>query len=58
MKALDETYADQDFQREMEAARSGWMAQVPRAQEPDLNVQGLSVTLIARLLRALTRQGR
>lgn len=53
MKAFDDTYADQDFQRRLERARSGWMADLPRAQQPDLNVEGLRGSLLARLVSAV-----
>lgn len=50
MKAFDETYADQDFERALTEARQGWMSEVPRASQPDLGVEGLSGTLIGRLV--------
>jgi hypothetical protein len=56
MKAFDETYADQDFQRQLDQARAGWMAGVPRAQQPDLNVEGLRGSLFARVVSALCGQ--
>jgi hypothetical protein len=58
MKAFDETYADPEFQRQVAAARAGWMARVPRPQRPDLEVPGLSGSLFARLLGALTGKRR
>ncbi len=54
MKAFDETYADQDFKQQIAEARNGWMAQVPAPHQPDLRVEGLSGSVLARLLRALT----
>jgi hypothetical protein len=54
MKAFDETYADPDFQRQLAAARDGWMTRVPRPGRPDLDVPGLKASLLARLLAALT----
>ena len=54
MKKFDDTYADRDFERELAKARAGWMAQVPRATQPDLRVEGLSNSLVGRLLGALT----
>lgn len=54
MKKFDETYADKDFERELAKARAGWMTEVPRASQPDLHVEGLSHSLVARLLGALT----
>jgi hypothetical protein len=53
MKAFDETYADQDFKRHLDQARAGWMAQVPPAHQPDLNVEGLRGSLFARFVSAL-----
>jgi hypothetical protein len=54
VKKFDETYADRDFERELAKARAGWMAEVPRASQPDLSVEGLSNSLVGRLLGALT----
>lgn len=56
MKAFDETYADQDFQRQLERARAGWMDGVPRSHQPDLNVEGLRGSLFARVVSALCGQ--
>ena len=56
MKTFDDTYADQDFQHQLEQARSDWMASVPRPQQPDLNVEGLRGSLFARLVSALCGQ--
>jgi len=53
MKSFDETYADQDFQRQIAEAQVGWMADVPRSAQPDLGVEGLRGSLLARLLGAL-----
>lgn len=58
MKAFDQTYADQDFKQQIEQARAGWMAQVPRDRQPDLNVDGLRGSLLARLIGALSGRGR
>jgi hypothetical protein len=58
MKAFDQTYADQDFKQQIEQARAGWMAQVPRDRQPDLNVDGLRGSLLARLIGALIGRGR
>jgi hypothetical protein len=58
MKAFDETYADQDFQHAIAEARRGWMADVPRAAQPDLRVEGLNGTLIARVLGLLVGRRR
>jgi hypothetical protein len=58
MKAFDQTYSDQEFKREIEQARAGWMAQVPRDRQPDLNVDGLSGSLLARLIGVLTGRGK
>lgn len=54
MKKFDDTYADRDFERELAKARSGWMAEVPRASQPDLRVDGLNNSLVGRLLGVLT----
>jgi hypothetical protein len=56
MKAFDDTYADQDIQRQLAQARTEWMAGVPRAEQPDLNVEGLRGSLFARLVSALCGQ--
>ena len=56
MKAFDETYADQDFERVLAEARTGWMSDVPRAAQPDLAVEGLSGTLIGRLFGLFSRR--
>jgi hypothetical protein len=52
MKSFDETYADNDFNQHLDKARKGWMAQVPQASQPDLNVEGLRGSLLGRLLGA------
>jgi hypothetical protein len=57
MQSFDDTYADRDFQREIAEARAGWMAEVPRPSQPDLSVEGLGNTLVARVLGALTGRG-
>ena len=54
MKSFDQTYADHDFKQQIEQARAGWMVQVPRERQPDLNVEGLRGSLLARLLGALS----
>jgi hypothetical protein len=54
VKKFDDTYADKDFERELAKARAGWMTEVPRASQPDLRVEGLSNSLVGRLLGALT----
>jgi hypothetical protein len=56
MKAFDATYADPNFQKQLERARAGWMTGVPRAEQPDLNVEGLRGSFLARLLGALGGQ--
>jgi hypothetical protein len=58
MKAFDQTYADQDFKQQIEQARAGWMEQVPRDRQPDLDVDGLRGSLLARLIGALSGRGR
>jgi hypothetical protein len=58
VKKFDETYADRDFERELAKARAGWMAEVPRASQPDLKVEGLSNSLVAIVLGTLTGRGR
>ena len=50
MKAFDQTYADRDFQKQLDQARAGWMAQIPRPQQPDLYVEGLRGSILARVL--------
>ena len=50
MKTFDQTYADQDFQKQIAKAQAGWMRQVPRKAHPDLRVEGLSGSFISRLL--------
>jgi hypothetical protein len=56
MKSFDQTYADPDFERELEQARAGWMAQVPRGDRADLHVEGLNGSWLARILGTLTRR--
>lgn len=58
MKTFDQTYADQDFKEHIDQARAGWMQQVPRDRQPDLNVEGLRGSLLARLISAICRQGK
>jgi hypothetical protein len=58
MKAFDQTYADQDFKQQIEHARVGWMTQVPHDRQPDLDVDGLRGSLLARLLGAFSGQGK
>jgi hypothetical protein len=55
MKAFDETYADADFERAIAEARRGWMADVPRETQPDLGVDGMRASILARVLGALVR---
>lgn len=54
MKTFDDTYADPDFEQALAEARAGWMTEVPHAGQPDLRVEGLSDSLVGRLLGALT----
>ena len=54
MKKFDDTYADRDFERELAKARKGWMADVPLESQPDLRVEGLSDSLVGRLVSVLT----
>ena len=58
MKSFDQTYADQDFKQHIEQARAGWMTQVPGEQQPDLNVEGLRGSLLARLIGAFCGHGK
>ncbi len=58
MKSFDQTYADQDFKQYIEQARAGWMTQVPRERHPDLNVEGLRGSLLARLIGAFCGRGK
>jgi hypothetical protein len=58
MNRFDETYADADFQQQLADAHRGWMAQVPKPEHPDLDVDGLSGSLLKRLLRAIKDRGR
>lgn len=53
MKSFDQTYADSDFQEQMHRARSGWMSQVAKPAQPDLNVEGMRDSVFARVLAAL-----
>ena len=53
MNAFDQTYADPEFQQQVAEARAGWMAQVPAPEQPDLEVAGLSGSLLSRLLALL-----
>jgi len=55
MKSFDETYADSDFKHQMADAKAGWMAGIPRESEPDLHVEGLSGSLLARLIGIFSR---
>lgn len=50
MKSFDQTYADSDFQQQLDEARYGWMTKVPRSKQPDLHVEGLRGSMLARLL--------
>jgi hypothetical protein len=56
MKTFDETYADSDFKQHLDQAQSGWMAQVPRNRQPDLHVEGLRGSLLARVLSVFSGQ--
>ena len=47
--AFDNTYTDQEFKRRLEKANDDWIAKAAR-REPDLTVDGLRGSLIARLL--------
>jgi hypothetical protein len=58
MKAFDQTYADPEFQRQILAAREGWMAQVPPPRQPDLEVPGLTGSFFARILSAMAGRRR
>jgi len=58
MKSFDQTYADQDFKQHIEQARTGWMKQVPRERQPDLMVEGLRGSLLARLIGAICGRGK
>jgi hypothetical protein len=53
MKKFEDTYADQDFERELAKARAGWMTEVPRPNQPDLRVEGLNDSLVGLVLGAL-----
>jgi hypothetical protein len=53
MKSFDETYADRDFEQQLDRARTAWMTSVPQAEQPDLEVDGLSGSLLGRALAAL-----
>ena len=54
MKSFDQTYADHEFEKQLEHAKRDWMASIPRAVDPDLDVEGLSGSIFARLLASLT----
>jgi hypothetical protein len=54
MKSFDETYADRDFEQQLERSRVAWMSRVPRAEQPDLEVDGLSGSVLGRIVAALT----
>jgi hypothetical protein len=56
MKAFDQTYADAEFEQQLAPAKDGWMATVPRPQQPDLEVAGLRRSFLARILGVLTGQ--
>lgn len=58
MKSFDQTYADQDFKQHIEQASAGWMAQVPLDRQPDLNVEGMRGSLLARLIGVLCGRGK
>jgi hypothetical protein len=54
VKTFEDTLADQDFERALAEARTGWMKEVPRASQPDLSVEGLTDSLVGRLIGALS----
>jgi len=54
MKAFDQTYADPEFQQQLQAARAGWMARVPRPRQPDLEVAGFTGSILSRIAAVLT----
>lgn len=56
MRAFDDTYADLDFQQQIADARDGWMDQVPKPDHPDLHVEGMNGSFVARLFRIITRK--
>lgn len=58
MKSFDETYADHEFQQQIAEAQLGWMKQVPQGNQPDLDVEGLSGSLLSRVLGSLTGKRR
>ena len=49
---FDVTLTDEEFQKEFVNKNEEWL-QAGRGAEPDLEVEGLSQTLIARLLRMI-----
>lgn len=55
MPAFDQTYTDNDFERNLKRADSEWMAAHAR-REPDLVVHGLSSSLLSKLLALFTRR--
>jgi hypothetical protein len=58
MKTFDQTYADHEFKQHIEQARTGWMAQVPSERQPDLKVDGLRGSLLARLIGVFCGRGK
>ena len=54
---LDDTYTDVEFQRKFVEANRDWIGQI-KAPEPDLCVDGLSSTLLGRLLHLLAPKER
>jgi hypothetical protein len=53
MQSFEETRADKEFQQHIAQARGGWMTEVPSSGEPDLGVEGLRSSLLAKFLSAL-----
>jgi len=49
MSRFDETLTDQEFARQLDQARAGWLAKLPR-EESDLTVDGLRGSFFSRLL--------
>ena len=49
MSRFDETLTDQEFARQLDQARAGWLANVPR-EEADLTVDGLRGSFLSRLI--------
>ena len=53
MPSFDETRADQDLQQQIAHARAGWMDQASETDEPDLGVEGLRSSVLARIVDLL-----